>query len=60
MRRDQAEMNTVLQRGLESIRLVNAYGMQEVEEERLKLISMETVYAALRARKIKSIITPVL
>ena len=59
VRRDQAEMNTVLQRGLESIRLVNAYGMQEVEEERLKLISMETVYAALRARKIKSIITPV-
>lgn len=59
VRRDQAEMNTVLQRGLESIRLVNAYGMHELEEERLKVISMETVYAALRARKIKSVITPV-
>lgn len=59
VRRDQAEMNAVLQRGLESIRVVNAYGMHAFEEQRLKAVSMETVHAALRARKIKSIIVPV-
>jgi subfamily B ATP-binding cassette protein MsbA len=59
VRTDQAEMISVLQHGLESIRTVNAFGRQDFEEERLKKISLETVHAALRARKIKSIITPV-
>lgn len=59
VRTDQAEMIAVLQHGLESIRAVNAFGRQELEEDRLKKISMQTVHAALRARKIKSIISPV-
>ena len=59
MRKDQAEMITVIQNGLESIRTVNAFGRQDFEEDRLKKISMDTVRAALRARKIKSFITPV-
>jgi ABC-type multidrug transport system fused ATPase/permease subunit len=59
VRTDQAEMISVLQHGLESIRTVNAFGRHDLEEERLKKISLDTVYAALRARKIKSIITPV-
>jgi ABC-type multidrug transport system fused ATPase/permease subunit len=59
VRKDQAEMITVIQNGLESIRTVNAFGRQQLEEDRLRKVSMETVYAALRARKIKSVITPV-
>ena len=59
VRKDQAEMITVIQNGLESIRTVNAFGRQDFEEERLKKVSMDTVHAALKARKIKSFITPV-
>jgi subfamily B ATP-binding cassette protein MsbA len=58
VRNDQAEMITVLQHGLESMRAVNAFGRQKMEEDRLEKISMETVYAALKARKIKSLISP--
>ncbi len=59
VRRDQAELVNVLQHGLESIRAVNAFGRQDLEETRLRKVSMETVKAALKARKIKSIISPV-
>lgn len=59
VRKDQAEMVTVLQQGLESIRAVNAFGRQDLEEDRLQKISIDTVHAALRARRIKSLITPV-
>jgi subfamily B ATP-binding cassette protein MsbA len=59
VRKDQAEMVTVLQQGLESIRAVNAFVRQDLEEDRLQRISIDTVHAALRARRIKSLITPV-
>jgi len=59
VRKDQAELITVLQHGLESMRAVNVYGRQQLEEERLQKISMETVQAALRARRIKSVVSPV-
>jgi len=59
VRKDQAELITVLQQGLESIRAVNVFGRQELEEDRLEKVSMETVHAALRARRIKSFISPV-
>jgi len=53
-------MIVVLQQGLESIRAVNAFGRQDLEEDRLKKVSMDTVHAALRARGIKSLISPFL
>jgi subfamily B ATP-binding cassette protein MsbA len=59
VRNDQAEMLSVLQKGLESIRAVNVYGRQDLEEDSLKKISLETVHAALKARRIKSLISPV-
>jgi subfamily B ATP-binding cassette protein MsbA len=59
VRRDQAELVTVLQQGLESIRAVNVFGRQEFEENKLEKVSMETVHAALRARRIKSLVSPV-
>lgn len=59
VRQDQSSMLTVLQQGLESIRVVNAFGTQNEEEDRLKKISMETVHAALRTRKLKALVSPV-
>jgi ABC-type multidrug transport system fused ATPase/permease subunit len=59
VRIDQAEMITVIQNGLESIRTVNVFGRHDLEEDRMQKVSMDTVHAALRARKIKSVISPV-
>lgn len=55
----QSNMIVVLQEGLESMRAVNAFGRQEYEEVRLKKISEETVKAALKARRLKSLLVPV-
>lgn len=59
VRKDQSNMFAVLQQGLESIRVVNAFGSQDVEEERLKKVSLETVIAALKTRRLKSLLSPV-
>jgi ABC-type multidrug transport system fused ATPase/permease subunit len=59
VRKDQSNMFTVLQQGLESIRAVNAFGRQDFEEDRLKKISQETVDAALKARRVKSALSPI-
>jgi ABC-type multidrug transport system fused ATPase/permease subunit len=59
VRKDQSNMFVVLQKGLESIRSVNAFGRQDFEEERLKKVSQETVDAALKARRVKSVLSPV-
>lgn len=59
VRKDQGNMVAVLQEGLESIRVVNAFGRQEWEEERLMKVSMETVNASLKARRIKALLSPI-
>src|SRR6185369_4528684 len=59
VRKDESSMVAVLQQGLESIRVVNAFGTQNEEETRLKKISLETVHAALRTRKLKALVSPV-
>lgn len=59
LRQDQAEMITTIQQGLQSIKTVHLFGRQELEEDRLKKVSLETVHVALKAKKVKSIITPV-
>ncbi len=59
VRLDQSNMLTILQQGLESIRAVNAFGRQDFEEDKLEQISRETMDAALKARRVKSILSPV-
>ncbi|HEX6334555.1 MAG TPA: ABC transporter ATP-binding protein, partial [Flavisolibacter sp.] len=59
VRKDQSQMAAVLQQGLESIRAVEAFGRQDLEEQKLKQASMETVRAALKARKLKALLVPV-
>jgi ABC-type multidrug transport system fused ATPase/permease subunit len=59
VRKNQAEIVAVEMHGLESQRVVEAFGTQDLEEERLRKISQETVQSALNARKIKSSLSPV-
>jgi ABC-type multidrug transport system fused ATPase/permease subunit len=48
-----------VQQGLESIRVVNAFGRQELEEAHLLQASQAAVQAALKARRVKSLLSPV-
>lgn len=59
VRKDQSVMAAVMQQGLESMRSVNAFGRQDLEEERLHKISVETMMAALHARRLKAALGPV-
>ncbi len=59
VRKDQSNMFIAMQQGLESIRSVNAFGRQDFEEDKLKLLSQETMSAALKARRVKSVLSPV-
>ena len=55
----QADMVSVVQEGLESARVVEAFGREDMEEEKLGGASLATVNAALRARKVKSLLSPI-
>src|SRR5580698_4731929 len=55
----QSEMLAIVQRGLGSMRVTKAFGRQDLELAHLENASHATVDAALRARKIKSLISPV-
>ena len=55
----QSEVLSIVQRGLGSIQLTKAFGRQDLELAHLEAASHATVDAALRARKVKSLISPV-
>ncbi|MEI9973364.1 MAG: ABC transporter transmembrane domain-containing protein [Ignavibacteriota bacterium] len=59
MRQNESEIVAVEMHGLESQRVVEAFGAQELEEMRLNKVSRATVQSALQARKIKSFLSPV-
>ncbi|HEV3223063.1 MAG TPA: ABC transporter ATP-binding protein [Puia sp.] len=59
VRTQQSTMVSVLQQGLESVRAVKAFDRQDLEETHLKDVSMSTVNASLKARKVKSLLSPV-
>jgi subfamily B ATP-binding cassette protein MsbA len=59
VRKKQSEIVSVVQEGLTSIRVVQAFARGEYEEERLKQKSLESVAAAMRARRVKSLLPPV-
>src|SRR6266850_6900316 len=58
VRHHQSDIVAVVQQGLESIRVVKAFGRQELEESRLYDVSQATVDAALKARQMKSLLSP--
>jgi ABC-type multidrug transport system fused ATPase/permease subunit len=57
-RSNESEMVAVEMFGLESQRVVEAFGAQELEESRLNQVSRATVQSALRTRKIKAFLSP--
>jgi subfamily B ATP-binding cassette protein MsbA len=59
VRKEQAEIVAVVEQGLESMQVVKAFGRQEMEQSELKDVSHATVDAALKARKIKAVLSPV-
>jgi subfamily B ATP-binding cassette protein MsbA len=58
VRKRQAAILSVLQEGLQSMRAVKAFGREDLEEERLATASLLSVNAALKARRVKSILGP--
>ena len=59
VRHRQSDIVAVVQQGLESMRVVKACGRQDLEQEELSEVSHATVDAALKARKVKSMLSPV-
>jgi len=59
VRQEQADMLAVVQQGLESMQVIKAFGRQKMEEEQLSEVSHATVDAALAARKVKSLLSPI-
>ncbi|HWC75237.1 MAG TPA: ABC transporter ATP-binding protein [Gemmatimonadales bacterium] len=60
VRRRESDIVDVLQTGLESVRTVQAFSAQDVEAARLSAASLATVRAALSARRVKSLLSPVI
>jgi subfamily B ATP-binding cassette protein MsbA len=59
VRKEQSEIVAVVQQGLESMQVVKAFGREEMEQEELHTVSEATVDAALKARKVKALLSPV-
>jgi ABC-type multidrug transport system fused ATPase/permease subunit len=59
VRTQQSNIVAVVQQDLESIRVVTAFGRQELEQQQLAAVSQATVAAALKAREVKSLLSPI-
>ncbi len=58
VRNQQAEIVSVVQQGLESMQVIKAFDGQKSQEEQLTAVSQATVDAALAARRVKSLLSP--
>ncbi len=58
VRKEQSQIVAVVQQDLESIESVKAFGRQDLEQKELADVSKATVDAALKARSIKSLLSP--
>jgi subfamily B ATP-binding cassette protein MsbA len=59
VRKQQSNVVAVVQQGLESMRVVTAFGRQDLEQEELSEVSKATVEAALKARRVKALLSPI-
>ncbi len=59
VRKQQSNIVAVVQQDLESIRVVTAFGRQELEQQTLAAVSAATVAAALKARQVKALLSPI-
>ncbi len=60
VRKQQSNMVAVVQQGLESMRVVKAFGRQDLEQEELSRVSRATLDAALKARRVKALLSPMI
>src|SRR4030095_6273827 len=59
VRRRQSDIVAVVQQGLESVRVVKAFARQDLEQDRMDAASRAQVDAALKARRVKSLLSPI-
>jgi subfamily B ATP-binding cassette protein MsbA len=59
VRTHQSDLLSTLQEGLQSIQVVQAFGREDRQEQQLRMVSMETVTAWLKARKLSSLLSPI-
>jgi subfamily B ATP-binding cassette protein MsbA len=59
VRKEQSKIVAVAQQGLQSMQVVKAFGQEKTEEALLYDVSEATVSAALKARSIKALLSPV-
>jgi subfamily B ATP-binding cassette protein MsbA len=59
VRKRQSELMATLQQGLEGIEVVQAFDRQDLEEQHMVRASEETVTAWLKARRVSSLLSPV-
>jgi subfamily B ATP-binding cassette protein MsbA len=58
VRKQQSNIVAVVQQGLESMKVVKAFGRQDLEQDELGEVSKATVEAALKARRVKALLSP--
>jgi ABC-type multidrug transport system fused ATPase/permease subunit len=59
VRKQQANIVSVVQQDLESMRVVKAFGRQDYEQRELGDVSRAVVEAALKARRVKALLSPI-
>jgi ABC-type multidrug transport system fused ATPase/permease subunit len=59
VRTHQSDLLATLQEGLQSIDVVQAFGREDHQEQQLRTVSMATVTAWLKARRVSSLLSPV-
>jgi ABC-type multidrug transport system fused ATPase/permease subunit len=59
VRKEQSRIVTVVEQGLQSMRVVKAFGRQDLAEEELAEVSQATVDASLKARRVKALLSPI-
>ncbi len=58
VRKQQSNIVAVVEQGLESMKVVKAFGRQDLEQEELSEVSKASVDAALKARRVKALLSP--
>jgi subfamily B ATP-binding cassette protein MsbA len=58
VRTRQSDLLATLQEGLQSIQVVQAFGREEHQEQRLRAAGMDTAAAWLKARRVSSLLSP--
>jgi ABC-type multidrug transport system fused ATPase/permease subunit len=59
VRKEQSKIVSVVEQGLQSMRVVKAFGRQDLAEADLAEVSHATVDAALKARRVKALLSPI-